>query len=329
METTRRITKTGVLVLSVDAPRDAWLGERKNGITATDIPKILGLSRYGTAIDVWTSKLVDEVDPLELGIGKNEAAFWGVELENVVAKAWANHHDRTIRRIGIIQNESEPWQRASLDRLVQNCSDGRCALEVKTRSLYKGDDWEKGVPAEELAQVEWQLLVSGLDHIHVVALIGGQKLREHVVTAESVDRDRLVTPARIVWESVSSGQAPKLPEANWTNEYLEALHETRDGETEVDTETMLTATAYEEVVQQISVLEARKAELRVKLIGSLGEFETATWNGEPIYSYKSSTSKRLNSKQLVELFPQVSEDERVWSTSTVRTLRVTSKKEDN
>jgi putative phage-type endonuclease len=328
METNnRKITPTGLLVLSVDAPREAWLAERKNGITATDLPKILGLSRYGTAIDVWTGKLEESIDPLELGIGQNEAAFWGVEFEDVVARAWAKHKDFTVRRIGIIANEAEPWQRASLDRLVVNCPDGKCALEVKTRSTYKADSWEEGVPAEELAQVEWQLLVSGLDHIHVIALIGGQKLREHVVERSGIDVERLVTPARTVWESVSSGIAPKLPEANWTHDYLEQLHETRDGETEVSTEVMLTATAYDEVTQQISVLEDRKAELRLKLVGALGEFESATWNGEPVYSYKASTRKTLNSKKLVELFPQVSENEEVWNVSTSRTLRVNSKKE--
>jgi putative phage-type endonuclease len=324
---TRKVTPTGLLVLSVDAPRDAWLAERKNGITATDLPKILGLSRYGTAIDVWTSKLDPEVDPLELGIGKNEAAFWGVEFEDVVARAWAQDRGVTIRRVGIIANASNPWQRASLDRLITNCPHGKCALEVKTRSTYKGDDWENGVPAEELAQVEWQLLVSGLDHIHVAALIGGQKLRSHVVEASTVNAERLVTPARIVWDSVSSGIAPKLPEENWSSEYLEQLHETREGDVEVDTETMLTATAYEEVTQQISVLEERKAELRLKLIGALGDAETASWNGTPIYSYKSSTRKSLNSKKLAELFPQVSEDERLYTVSTTKTLRVSTKKE--
>lgn len=331
METTtqRHVTPTGILVLSSDAPREEWLGERTRGITATDLPKILGLSQYGTAIDVWTSKLSDNADTFEPAIGSNEAAFWGIEFEDTVARAWADHVGLGIRRIGIIQNDANPWMRASLDRLVTGCPDGRCALEVKTRSAYKGDDWKDGVPAEERAQVEWQLHVSGLDHIHIIALIGGQRLVQHVIHATEVDADRLIVPASIVWQSVQSGLAPKLPDTNWSDEYLEQLHPNREGAVEVDTETMLTATAYEELVAQIKVLTERKDELKTKLVGALGEHESATWDGTPLYTYTSATTRRLNNKALAEFHPDVTNDDRIWSTTTTRTLRVSTKKGSN
>lgn len=323
----KKVTPTGLLVLSADAPREDWLAERRNGITATDLPKIIGISAWGTAIDVWTSKLGTAEEDFEVGIGQGEAAFWGIKFEDVVARAWAEHNNVTIRRIGIIEKETQPWMRASLDRLVTGCPDGRCALEVKTRSSYKGDDWKDGVPAEELAQVEWQLLVSGLDHIHITALIGGQKLVSHVVKYEDVDQDRLVQPAKLVWEAVASGEAPRLPEANWTDAYLDQLNPVREGSLEVDSETMLTATSYDDIVQQIKVLTEKKEELKTKLVGALGSNDTATFNGKKLYSYTSSTSRRLDSKKLIEFHPEVETDERLWNTTTTRTLRVSTVKD--
>lgn len=327
--TKRHVTPRGLLVLSADAPRTEWLGERKNGITATDLPAILGLNKYKTAIDVWMSKINPDDDSFEPSIGNMEAAFWGIELEDIVARKWAEHVGVDIRRVGIIEHDENAWMRASLDRLVTGCPDGRCALEVKTRSTYKADDWDAGVPAEERAQVEWQLLVSGLDHIHIIALIGGQRLVQHRVESHEINADRLIIPAATVWESVRTGDAPKLSADLWTNEYLEQLHTDRSGEIEIGNALSETIDAYNATIELIKDLETRKAELRTELVGALGEYEVATTNGRTAYTYKASTTRRLDPKALAELYPAVVADDRVWNESTSRTLRVTTTKKGN
>lgn len=325
-----KLTPTGVLILSADAPKETWLAARREGITATDLPAILGLNKYKTAIDVWMEKVAPVDENFDPGIGSMEAAFWGITLEDTVAKAWAEQSGHSVRRVGILQHQDLPWMRASLDRLVNGCPDGRCALEVKTRSGYVGDEWDKGVPADVEAQVHWQLLVSGLDHIHVIALIGGQRLVEHKVTLQGVDGSKLIANALTVWEAVKTGEAPKLPESLWTDNYLEQLHPERSGEAEADQSVINTVTAYRNVVTQITELEKTKAKLRTDLVGALGEYETATSNGVSLYSYKSSTRKTLDQKALGEIYPDAIADDRIWNTSTSRTLRITAtKKESN
>ena len=322
----KHITPTARLVLPADATRDAWLGERRHGITATDIPAILGLSKYKTAIDVWMSKVTpDQVDDFTPAIGDGEAALWGTVFEDPVAQTWAKHKGFQVRRIGIIAHVENDWMRASLDRMVTGCPAGRCALEVKTRSGYVGDEWDRGVPADVAAQVHWQLIVSGLDHIHVIALIGGQRLVEHTLYLEEVDCQAIIQAATTVWESVSTGEAPRLPEALWTDDYLEQLHPERDGAAEVPDEIREAAENYQGVIDLIRDLEDRKAELRTILVGALGEHESATWNGRTVYTYKSSTTRRLDSKALAELHPDAAGDDRVYNTTTSRILRLTSK----
>lgn len=324
--TTKKVTPTGLLVLSADAPREVWLEERRHGITATDMPAILGLSKYKTGIDVWMEKVVPSADSFEPALGQGEAALWGIALEDTVAKTWADQSGLAVRRVGIIAHDEHDWMRASLDRLVSGCPDGRCALEVKTRSVYVGDEWDKGVPADVAAQVHWQLIVSGLDHIHVIALIGGQRLVQHVVTLEGVDRYYLTGTASTVWKAVQANEAPLLPETTWTNDYLDQLHPEREGEVEIDDDVKRDFKRYEDTVEEIRVLEARKAELRTALVGALGEHETATSNGRSLYSYKTSTRKTLDQKALAEFHGDALADPRVWNVSTSRTLRVTTTK---
>jgi putative phage-type endonuclease len=320
-----KITPTGNLLLSIDAPRADWLAARREGITATDIPAILGLNKYKTAIDVWTEKVAPGPDDFNPQIGEGEAALWGIVLEDVVAKTWAEHAGLKVRRIGIIAHEEHSWQRASLDRLVLDCPDGRCGLEVKTRSGYVGESWDKAIPDDVKAQVRWQLHVSGLDHIHVIALIGGQRLVEHRVNARQVKAEELTTAAQIVWDSVQTGNPPQLPEHMWTDEYLEALNPDRSGELEVGDDIIQLAEEYKDIVSVSRDLDTEKAELRTKLIGALGEHDTATRGGRIVYSYKASTTKRLDTKALAEFHPDAAGDDRIYTITTSRTLRTSTK----
>lgn len=327
MDNTRRITPTAYLLLPADAPREEWLAARREGITATDIPIILGLSKYKNAIDVWRSKIDPTyADDFEIGFGENEAALWGIALEDMVARTWAEQTGLAVRRIGIIAHEDRPWMRASLDRIVTGCPDGRCGLEVKTRSAYVGEEWDKGVPEDVKAQVDWQLDVSGLDHIHVIALIGGQRLVQHVIHRDPTIGERHKEHAQLVWDAVQTGQAPQLPAELWTDDYLDALHEDRAGALEIPGSVAELVQEYNDLLTVLKDLEADKAEMRTKLIGALGEHETATLAGRVVYSYKSSTTKRLDTKALAELHPTAVADDRVWNVTTTRTLRTSQKK---
>jgi predicted phage-related endonuclease len=193
---------------------------------------------------------------------------------------------------------------------------------VKTRSHYVAEEWDKGIPSDVKTQVEWQLLVSGLDHIHVIALIGGQRLVEHTHHRADVQLDQLLNQAQLIWDAVLKQTAPELPADLWTDNYLEQLHPDRTGEIEVEPETETTLSAYQVVCDRIKELTDRKAELRTQLVGNLADSDTATMDGRPIYSYKSSTRRAIDTKALLELHPAIANDDRIWTETTSRTLRV-------
>lgn len=319
--TGRRETPSAHLVLSIDAPRSEWLAHRRLGITATDLVAITG-SKYRTAFDVWADKTMPAADDP----GAGEAAFWGSRLEEPVAQAWAEKHNVKIRRVGLVANSSSPWCLASLDRLVSGCPDGRCALEVKTRSLFVADSWDKGLPDDVNIQVQWQLAVSGLDHIHVAALIGGQRMVEHIVTPDLERQAKLFEAAKIVWEAVLLKVPPTLPPELWSTEFLDQRHPERSGEVEISDRQAFDD--YVKINDQIKELEDRKAELRTQLVGMLVDAEIATFNGSQLYSYKSTTTRRLDSKALASIHPDIATDDRIYNTTTTRTLRIATTKEN-
>lgn len=320
----RHETPDARLVLSADAPRAEWLSHRRHGITATDMVAIMGQSSYRTAFDVWTDKVMDLVDePDTIG----ESAIWGQRLEEPVAQEWAHRHGLRIRRIGLVANEAKPWALASLDRIVHGCADGRCALEVKTRNLFVQEAWEKALPVDVETQARWQLIVTGLDHVHVAALIGGQRLVEHRVDRDPEAEAKLLEIGTLIWDAVTNQTPPNLPAELWTSDFLDQRHPTREGTIEVDEATVKILDDYERVSSEIKELETQRASYRTLLVGALGENETATSEGRTVYSFRSQTSRRLDQKALAEHYPDVAGDTRVWSTTPTRILRITPRKE--
>lgn len=280
------LTPTGVLVTAAEPETDEWFAARRAGITGTDLPKILGLTKYGNALSVWLDKRG------ELDDEAGEAARWGQLLEDVVAEEWAHQHGTAVTDVGVLAHVDEPWMRASLDRLVAACPDGeqhRCALEVKTRSAWVADQWEDGVPDSVLAQTAWGLMVTGLHHHHVAALIGGQRLVSYRVDRDPVLEAYLTEAARPVWQAVVDGVPPEAhPDAEGVLlELLDRIYAKRDGDRELDP-----GTAGEWLALYADGLELEKkgAGLKVQaktaLVQLLDDGDTGLVLGAPAFTYK-------------------------------------------
>lgn len=286
-------TPAGYVVTTAAPETDEWFAARRGGITGTDLPKILGYSKYGNALAVWMDKR-GELDDVA-----GEAAAWGHILEDPVAQEWARRNDTSVLPIGVLANIEAPWMRASLDRVVTDCPDdtnrrNSCGLEIKTRSAFKADEWRDGMPDSVLAQVAWGRIVSGLDHMHVAALIGGQRLVAFRYDRDDVLEEYLVRAAQPVWTAVEEGLAPEAhPDADGVLlDLLDQVYRTHEGNREIP------AAAAEEWLAQYADggdLEKRgkalKTEAKTALVQLLGDGATGVVNEVPVFTYKPDPAK--------------------------------------
>ena len=299
-----RVTPRALLVLPSSAPREEWLAARKAGITATDVPKIVGASKYASALDVYLDKASGDVSDPDI----SEAGEWGVLLEDTVARRWAEINDVKVRRVGLIANDTESWMLASLDRLVTGCHMGRCALEVKTRNAYVASVWEEGVPDDVMVQVQWQLAVSGLDHIHVAALVGGQRLIEHTVTPDEDMARYLSDAAWQVMKCVIEGVVPDVDPALMTVDLLNQVYPDRDGVRDLtDTDAQEWLIRYVKAQEWESTARKDKEVAKVQLLALLQDGEEAVIDGQVAFTYRagkdSMTVPSANFARLREDFP--------------------------
>jgi putative phage-type endonuclease len=205
----------------MNAPDRAWLEARKSGIGGSDVAAILGLSPWRSAVDVFLDKTSPVVD-----LETSEPMYWGIVLEEVVAKEYSSRTGRKVQRLTkMLSHPEHPWMLANLDRVIvtpgsrARWEDGKLLgadglLECKTASAYKAAEWsandEDAVPTYYAAQCFWYLAVTGAQWIDVACLIGGQRYVQKRIERDEAVIASLIERCGAFWHNhVLTGIAPE------------------------------------------------------------------------------------------------------------------------
>jgi predicted phage-related endonuclease len=319
------VTPTGVLLLDHTAPHEEWLDKRREGIGSSDLPSIMQLSdddgmrqNHRSPLHVYydkTGAIPHDVD------NPTDAMRFGLLFEEPLAFEWARRNRTTVEPIGIVAHRHETWQMCSLDRLCRECPLDRdkhslCALEVKTRNAFTAKLWRDGPPDDVLAQVLWQILVTGLDHIHVVCLIGNADYRQYVVRRS--EHERLVafldiSAARLWFEHIVARVPPPLTgdePADDLVELYQRLHPTREGVIEVDRDldTQDLLTTYLLAGAAKSEAEDQQDAAKAQLYARLGKAQAATVGDRVLYSIDRRSRRKTDLARLAERHPEAFAD---------------------
>ncbi|MEV5957242.1 lambda-exonuclease family protein [Streptomyces sp. NPDC051987] len=306
----RRVTPTGRLILSADADRADWLTARRNGIGSSDVPAILGLIDHNPPLKVYYDKLGHDVDDA------GEAAYWGTVNEANVAHRWAMQNRSVIRRVGLVAHQDHPHWMTTLDRRVTECpldSDEQspCGLEVKTRSAFKSAQWHAGAPDDVTAQVLWQIIVNGYEHMHYAVLIGGNDYHQGVIRADEY-RDvmaDITTAVDRFWTEHVKAEVPPAPDGDGeaVTKLLRRLHPTRSGSVDVD----MHADALDALLaygrHQRTEADAKKAKnaAKARMVAALGGAQEARLGGERAYSLEpTNAAPKVDFELMAERFPE-------------------------
>ena len=94
-------------------PEEAQKRIGRRGIGGADMAALVGLSRWKSPLDVWAQKL-----GLVEKVVQNEPMKWGVLLEPLIAREYAERTGRRLRKIANPRHPKHNWMTAQIDRLV-------------------------------------------------------------------------------------------------------------------------------------------------------------------------------------------------------------------
>ncbi len=280
-----------------------WLKERQCGIGGSDVGAILGVNRYKTPFEVY----IEKTEPIEEVKDQFESAYWGDQLEEIVAKEFEKRTSKKVRRDRKhYKHKDYPFMVANIDRRVVG---ENAILECKTANQYLTNEWQEDeVPASYLLQVQHYLFVTGAEVGYIAVLIGGQKFIWKEVQRDEELIQMIIEAEKTFWKMVEDKTPPALDGSSAAEKYLKEKYKEAetDKSVELGFEYKEKIKSYLEMKEQLKNFEVQVKELENQIKAEIGKAEYAYAPGYSL-SWKNILSNRVDSKKLKSEFPQVYE----------------------
>lgn len=273
----------------------SWDEVRKEGIGGSDQAARLAISRFTTPVQLQLEKL-GELAPLE----ESDPIWFGNVMEDPLAEKFSEETGIKVRRSKQTRYHKR-WPRcfAHLDRKVEGAPE---LVEIKTTSLT--EDWEDGVPAYYLAQVQHYMEVCGYERAHTYVLFRQSLQRKHFVIERDKDLgEELCAGAHEWYERHVVNREPVAP---INAEDVRLLYQKSNGQSiEADGELIELLKQLREIKAQQDGIEELREPIVARIQELLGENEAAVYGGKPLVTWKSSDSQRVDISRLRKERPDV------------------------
>ena len=192
---------------------------RRTAIGSSDIGTILGLSPYAP-IEIWRQKVegYDRPDNPDMERGRF--------LEPAVADWYAHRTQTFLEDPGTMVCPTNPLVVATPDRIAHKLLSGEKPWTVELKTCSRSDDlWgtpgTDEIPSHYLAQVQWELIVTGHERADLAVLKWGRTLDIFTIPADRELQASLVQMGTEWWDRYVKTATP--PPVDGSDEYAAFL----------------------------------------------------------------------------------------------------------
>jgi putative phage-type endonuclease len=217
------------MVIDMSPGSDEW----RRRITASKVAAILGLSPWESPRSVWHA-MHGDLPRSEANEAQNRGHF----LEPAILAWWCSQHDDFVSGGEQPVFELGDWAAATPD--MYGLLSGDVGVLVEAKSAAYDDEWGRPgtdeIPAYYLAQVIWQMHISGIHTCHVPMIGPRLKFAEYVIHYEPYAEDAKVIEARMreFYDTLAADTPPPLDDSVATWEAVRRIHPEIDRGTEVE-----------------------------------------------------------------------------------------------
>jgi len=301
---------------------ERWHELRRQGVTASEIAAVMGISPYESPFSLYWRKVND------WQWEGNEYTATGQHLEASIADWWQRTFSPdhpVIHTAGLYAHAERPWQLATPDRLMcdpqmhdnpfpDDPSFGYEHPNFNVMGLleckwvaHSWDGWgEQGtddIPVHYRAQCLWQLDVMGVDEVHVAAL-GPGGFRSYLVRRDEADLALMRAAGAEFYRRLVEQDPPLLDSHTATLGALKRLYPAvGEGSVEVNPQLL---EDYREARAARANAEGWVAAVEAQIRSVLGgQYQRAVSNGLLVASRSIFEQRRIDSKRLREEQPEI------------------------
>lgn len=219
--------------------------DRTQGIGGSDVPVIVGLSPYRSALDLWAEKRGETIDREQ-----SLAQRIGQIFEGPIAQLYAEQESCKVVKHPVVGIDTKTqtvlpvmeriygfptWSQIDRRRL------GKPTRGVEVKHTARLDRFAEGSTPEDVqVQVQHAMKLTGWQSFDVVSLAGGRQLLVATVVADKDVQDAIVEAGREFWQRVKSGEQPPADGSDAAGRYLRERYKVVDpGKIVVATHDML------------------------------------------------------------------------------------------
>jgi putative phage-type endonuclease len=290
-----------VLVKTLNMQEEEWLDWRRKGIGGSDAAPIMGFSKWKSPFQLYLEKVGEAESQVD-----NEFAYWGNQLEELVAKEFTTRTGKKVHRNNtILSHKDFPWMIANIDRMIVG---EKAILECKTTNAYNYKEWEDDeIPEAYIIQVQHYMAVTGFQKAYIACLIGGNKF-----VWKQVDRDEelismIIEAEKTFWvEHVEKRIPPPIDGSSAAEKFLKEKFEKSEPGAVIDlkAEYKDKIERLQSIKAHIDELEMLKTEIENQIKLEIGEAEFGMV-GRYVVNWKATTSNRVDSKVLKKDYPDI------------------------
>ena len=284
--------------------RAEWLKAREDGIGASEVAAVLGLSPWETPFSLWLRK-TGQVPPLE----ENQAMKLGHLLEPVVVSLWEEATGwRAVKASAkdiIYQDPEHPWRKVTPDRIAyeidENGKKGKCLLEIKSSQKdFEPDD----LPVYYICQCQYQMHVTGIHACYLCWLVRGLNFGYARIEYDKEFAEFLVSKVDAFYQENVKGN--KEPELISVDDF--AYKGSDPGTTiEADEEAYAQLLSLRTLNKDLNTKEADAEALKDSIKLYMGQNESLSFDGKVLATWKTGArgrTFRLKDKLIDELLEQ-------------------------
>lgn len=309
---------------------------RTKGVGSSDIPVLAGLTSQYESTPV---TLFEEKKGITEGFQGNEKTDWGHLLEPLIVERFLGKHFGDVRpnllKIGMSEffHPEYKYALAHPDMIIVEPDREPFIIEAKSMGHYSGkrdddpdkgydeDDFtERGIPAGEYLQIQWQMLCSGINQAFVAALIDTNDFRMYgPIMANPRVQEKCLALARRFWDCMENNICP----APSTFKDIQILFPKPESKTKVISGEALDSvhmmqSQKEDIKKKIKALENKEDDIK-KAIGQLceGNEVLSDPEGNVLATYKMSGKRSISVKEVEknkEIFDLLTENELIKNT---------------
>ncbi|KEI16865.1 hypothetical protein Z959_08525 [Clostridium novyi B str. ATCC 27606] len=304
-----------------DEERTKWLANRCNSIGGSEIAKIAGFSKYGSALTVFNEKL---------GLSKkfegNIHTMFGSRMEPLIREWIQEDFEKetgvkltTYEYPYMMLSEDYEYFSANIDGLAkvdqdykyyENLDTGEIkiipvgeliGIEIKTASEFLKKMWQgEEIPDEYYCQCQWYMGITGLNYFLIIYLLG-KEVKWKVIPRCNDDIEALFQIGKEFWNNNILTKTPPVPAGLICETKNILSQQTLDNDIEA-TVSENKLSRYKNITKQIKALEKEKEQLKQLIYLDMGDSKKGS---DGLFKVSRYTVKRdkLNIKTLREKYP--------------------------